>query len=122
VIALLVCAVGTAAPEYITREQVDLLEINHMYNEKAEPLWDQLIGWDLTDDGFRVRWFIVLKDKYARPHRVRGQWSMTVSHPGFETTTIRAHVFRETWMQDDPETHDRHWRPRADRPGWLHDH
>lgn len=80
-------------------ETVDIVEVNHFYDDNGRHVFDQVIFYDW--DGTCVDWRLI-KNESMRPNRCKMLW--------FDDTILRkitAKSQRETWTQYDPELVDR---------------
>lgn len=123
-IAAMVFAVPATAlfaggsPEFATAEQVDLIEVNHYYDENGAHLLDQILfyEWDGREARYQVRAWRLLKSpqQYPRPS-IDGQGYETTWREGASMRVVRSPKFRETWTQYDPELVERRNLPREER-------
>ena len=109
---------GTTAWEDVVVESVDLIEVNHCYDEEGRHVFDQVLfyDWCPRDRQYHVRAWRLLKDPAQIPARdpVRGDYE-TTWHDGSLLRRVRAASFRETWTQYDPEVASRTRLPREMR-------
>jgi len=103
-------AAGLTPDEPIATDHVDLIEINHFYDENGKLVFDQLLfyDWSPKDSRFQVRAWRLLKKKSQMPRRdwQRGGYQ-TTWHDGDLLRHVRAKSVRETWTQYDPELIER---------------
>lgn len=126
-VALLLAAIATVPHDFVARDTVDVLELNHFYDENGRPVFDQIIFWDWSPEEcrFQVRAWRLLRSPWQIPfydHR-RGQF-ITIWLDGDSLRRVAADSFRETWTQVDPEMAERASLPRESRrelsrPGWF---
>lgn len=113
--AVLFSVLGASTPEVVARDEVDLVEINHFYDENGRHVFDQLIfyDWSAKESRFQVRAWRLLKSASQIPQRnwQRGEFE-SVWHDGEVLRKIQAASFRETWTQHDPELTERAALPR----------
>jgi hypothetical protein len=99
-------------------DQVDLVEVNHFYDEHGKRVFDQVIfyDWSPSNSRYQVRAWRLLKSQNQYPVRnwERGDWS-AVWHDGEGLREVRAASFRETWTQYDPELVERDYLPKDKR-------
>lgn len=111
-------ALGIAPREDLARDRVDLIELNHFYNEHGQLVFDQLIFYDWCPAAgrFQVRAWRMVKSPSQLPQRDwgRGGWS-ALWQDGDQTRLICAAAFRETWTQYDPELVEREYLPKERR-------
>jgi hypothetical protein len=110
------CHVGA---ELVVVDEVDLIEVNHFYDEQGRHVFDQIIFYDWCGIQCRhnVRAWRLLKSPSQRPHR---DWDagghVAVWHDGNFLRRVRSHAVRESWTQYDPELVERDFVPKEQRP------
>jgi hypothetical protein len=114
-ILLLFAVVPQEAP---LRDAVDLVELNHFYDEHGRLVFDQLIfyDWDEGDRRYHVRAWRLLKQRYQIPQRdwvTGGYFSMWID--GEAIRHVHTKHTRETWGQFDPELVERDYLPKEQR-------
>jgi len=107
-----------AVPRDIAREQCDLIEVNHFFDEHGRLVFDQIIfyDWSADDARYNVRSWRLVKSTSQLPQR---DWSTG----GYEATwqdgdlmrVVRAKQFSETWTQHDREIAERELLPKERR-------
>jgi hypothetical protein len=110
----------------VLRESVDLIEVNHFYNENGSHIFDQAIFWDwsTSDERFHVRDWRTIKSPEQVPSRDH-QWGgySALWADGSVVRQIWSTNFRETWAQvgvdGDPELNEREILPKESRKGLL---
>lgn len=111
-------SLGIAPREDVVRDRVDLIELNHFYNEHGQLVFDQIIFYDWCSAAarFQVRAWRMVKSPSQLPQRdwQRGGWS-ALWQDGDQTRLIYASAFRETWTQYDPELVEREYLPKERR-------
>jgi hypothetical protein len=90
--------------------QVDLLEVNTLYNSRCEPVFTQVIAWRyFPEDRMRphnVGWRMLRTDMPSEwPIRVGSRWCVTVGD-GSRRVTVYGKHYRTTHTQTDPERDD----------------
>lgn len=116
---ILTMACSGAAPtmsEVVDR--VDLIEVNHLYDQQGRHVIDQLIfyDWDSAARRFQVRAWRLLQSDEQHP---RKSWAKE----DFVTTwrdqniirRVHAVQIRETWTTHDPEVREREMYPMEQR-------
>lgn len=120
----------------ICRDFVDLVELNHFYDEKGELVFNQLIWYDWSEfEGrFQVRawrpvrshaampirqWFDKFDSQPANllsglPVKGRGMWVSSWAD-GEAYRCVTAKSFTESWTQHDPELAEREFLPEEKR-------
>jgi hypothetical protein len=115
-------------------DRVDVIEINHYFDDQALPIFDQVIFWRFythLDEYHIVAWRI-LKD--VRDHKDNKKWIGGPNTPYYDfkkkqwvmlwwdhkhrvNRKVIAVDKRETWTQHDPELADREFLPQEYREG-----
>ena len=108
-------AFGVMPVENVIAESVDLIEVNHCYDEGGKHVFDQVLfyDWSVPDRQYHVRAWRMLKDPMQIPHRdpIRGDYESTW-YDGWLLRRVRSTTFRETWTQYDPEVAARSQLPK----------
>lgn len=116
--ALLFAALTFHPQEFVARDEVDLIEVNHYYDEYGKHVFDQLIfyDWSSQESRFHVRAWRLIKHDSQVPHRdwVKDEF-VTTWKDGDLLRTVRAEMLRETWTQYDPELLERAALPKSQR-------
>jgi hypothetical protein len=118
VLSATVVALGIAPQEDVTRESVDLIELNHFYDEHGRLVFDQVIfyDWSAGEARYNVRAWRLVKNPSQLPQR---DWSgggySAMWHDGEQIRQIRSKSIRETWTQYDPELVEREYLPKERR-------
>jgi hypothetical protein len=109
---------GIAPREDVAREAVDLIELNHFYDEHGRLVFDQVIfyDWSLTDARYNVRAWRLVKNPAQLPSRdwTTGGYS-AMWQDGEQLRHVQSKSFRETWTQYDPELVEREYLPKEKR-------
>jgi hypothetical protein len=114
----LVVSLGIAPRGDVARETVDLIEVNHFYDEQGRLVFDQVIFYDWSKDDARymVRAWRLVKNPAQVPQR---DWKdggyVAVWQDGELMRHVRAASIRETWTQYDPELVEREYLPKERR-------
>ncbi len=117
-VAVIVAAMCHTPTEDIARDRVDLIEINHLYDEQGRLVFDQIIFYDWSPalSRYNVRAWRLLKNPAQIPHRNwRQQRFVTVWHDGEVLRKVEASSLRESWTQYDPELVEREFLPKDRR-------
>ena len=121
-ISLALCAtfvsLGIAPREDVARETVDLMEVNHFYDEHGKLVFDQVIFYDWSQDDARymVRAWRLVKNPAQLPQRDWKDGGYTsVWQDGELLRHVRGKSIRETWTQYDPELVERDFLPKERR-------
>ena len=115
----LLTTAGAGPLDPTAAEPVDLVEVNHLYDDCGNHMLDQVIfyEWCAADGRFLVRdWRLLKKKPVQWPVR---DWKAgnfrAVWYDGGLLREVRADDFRETWTQHDPEVKNREYLPRSSR-------
>lgn len=117
-IAILLCLASVSTPHFEATERVDLIEINHFYDEHAKPVFHQVIfyDWCPVESRYQVRAWRLLKSHHQLPQRRWQQRDYMASwHDGDVFRQVTAKSVRETWTQYDPELLEREHLPKEKR-------
>jgi len=99
-------------------DSVDLIEVNHFYDEHGRLVFDQVIfyDWCTSENRYQVRAWRLLKKPSQMPQRNlhTGEY-VTTWHDGDVLRRVRAESFRESWTQYDPELREREHLPKDRR-------
>jgi hypothetical protein len=108
------CLHGLEGNRIVERVEVDMLEVNTVYDQGCKPVFVQVIAWQyMVEDNDRphnVGWRMVSTHQDL-PVRIGSSWSLAI----FEAKRVLkvvAPYLRRTWTQVDPE--------RADSRDWWH--
>lgn len=113
----LVCCATVPAVETVT-DMVDLVEVNHFYDDQAQPVFDQVIFYEWSDEHnrFQIRAWRLVKNPSQLPTR---NWSTggykMIWNDGSVMRNVQAAAMRETWTQYDPEMRERAYFPKEHR-------
>lgn len=123
VFALLIlwCQIGYAKnfiKDGVLRDKVDLIEINHFYDEHGRLVFDQEIFWEWSwkDERHNVRAWRLIKVPEMIPSR---DWSTggyrALWMDGSDMREVKSDFIRETWEQFDVELLEREFLPKEKR-------
>ena len=100
----------------VAREQCDLIEVNHFYDEHGRLVFDQVIFWDWSADDCRynVRAWRLVKCSSQLPQRSGSGYDMTWQD-GDLFRRVWSKQFSETWTQYDREICEREIFPKERR-------
>jgi hypothetical protein len=105
---------------HVAHDRVDLIEVNHFYDERGRLVFDQIIfyDWCSARGGFNIRAWRLLKSPDQRPlaQRERGSY-VSMWRDGDTLRKVEAPAVRESWTQYDPELVERSVLPRDRRVG-----
>jgi hypothetical protein len=111
-------AVSLQPSNGVVQDRVDLIEVNHYYDEHGEAVFDQVIfyDWSPRQSRFHIRAWRLLKSPEQVPHR---DWKrrdfVSLWYDGDQLREVRTPSVCETWTQHDPEQAERRQIPRAAR-------
>lgn len=100
------------------RDFVDLMELNHFYDEKGDLVFDQVIfyDWAARESRYNVRDWRLVKNPSQLPQR---DWASGGYHAmwqdGESLRRVYSRQYRETWTQHDPELIERGFLPKEKR-------
>ena len=117
-IGAIVIACGIAPHEDVARETVDLIEVNHFYDEQGRLVFDQLIfyDWSAEHSRYMVRaWRLVKSSSQLPQQNFPGGGYTSVWHDGELLRSVQAQSMRESWTQYDPELVEREYLPKERR-------
>ncbi len=107
-IALAVCiaTTGSHTKSDMVVDSVDMIEVNHRYDENGQFVFDQLLfyEWSPAKGHYDVRDWRLLKSPIQVPRRNpdTGRY-IAVWRDGAVMRKVHAKTLRETWTQYDPE-------------------
>ena len=102
----------------VATDKVDLIEINHFFDEQGRLVFDQIIFYDWVpiENRYHVRAWRLLKSPAQIPRR---DWAsgdfLTIWHDGEVLRKVRSKGIHETWTQYDPELLEREYLPKEKR-------
>ena len=117
-IGAIIVAFGIAPQEDVARESVDLIELNHFYDEHGRLVFDQVIfyDWSAADARYNVRAWRLVKNPAQLPQRDwTGGGYTALWQDGEQIRHIYSKSIRETWTQYDPELVEREYLPKEKR-------
>lgn len=117
-LAFFLAATALSPSESVAFDRVDVVEINHFYDEQGKLVFDQVLyyDWSPTQARYNVRAWRLLKSPAHIPQKDwrRGDY-VAVFYDGGALREIRATTVRETWTQHDPELVERDFLPKECR-------
>lgn len=112
------CCLGLLPSETTVSDKVDLVEVNHYFDETASHVFDQVIFYDWSPEAarFQVRAWRLVKDAAQLPARnwASGGYDVTWNDGQF-IRCVHAAAMRESWTQHDPEMRERGRYPKEYR-------
>ena len=124
-IGVLVAICGLSPQEDVASEQVDLVEVNHFYDDQGRHVFDQVIFYDWADGHGRhmVRAWRLVKNPAQLPQRNWTDGTYTALwYDNDVLRKVRAKAMRESWTQYDPELIERETLPKEKRTELKHRH
>jgi hypothetical protein len=112
---LTVAFLGSNPAEYILVDRVDLIELNHYYDEHGRHVFDQTIyyDWCPIQGRYNVRTWRLVKTPSQLPWRDAHSGRYTaIWHDGGVVRKVTADFMRETWTQYDPELVEQEYLPK----------
>lgn len=109
---------GVAPQEDVAIETVDLIEVNHFFDEEGRPVFDQCLFYDWSPEAsrFMVRAWRLVRHPSQLPRR---DWArdahVAVWQDGPVLRKVRALSVRETFTKYDPELIEREFLPKERR-------
>jgi len=103
-------------PLLVARDAVDLVELNHYYDDHGRRVFDQVIFYDWwpSRDRYMVRAWRLVKCKEILPVK-GGAGYRSTWFDGELLRDVSAWQFKETWTQFDPELAERDYLPKENR-------
>jgi len=106
---------GISPREDIAVEKVDLIEVNHFYDDQGRLVFDQCIfyDWSSADGRYMVRAWRLVKNPSQLPQRDWAHGGHTaIWQDGEVLRKVRAGSMRESFTQYDPELVEREYLPK----------
>ncbi len=117
-LAIATLALSLNPSEAVVADRVDVIEINHFYDEHGKLVFDQVLyfEWAPAQSRYNVRAWRLLKSPAQVPQKDwrHGDYVATF-YDGDVLRKIRATSVRETWTQYDPELIEREYLPKERR-------
>ena len=110
----------TIPHDVVVRDRVDVIELNHFYDDCGRHVFDQVIFWDFNWrlSRMEVRAWRMVKSKHQLPRIDHGREdAFTLWNDGSVPREVRAPILRESWEQCDPELVNREMVPKERRRG-----
>ena len=110
-LCLIICAIISSKGNHSVDEYVDLIELNHFYDQLGRPVYDQVIFYERAPETgrFQVRAWCLVEDRESLNRRpVRNYETQLYQVDWFDTDQrlfrkITSRLYRESWTQIDPE-------------------
>jgi hypothetical protein len=106
-------------------ETVDLIELNHFYDDLGRHAYDQVIFYEWSPDYRRfhvIAWCLVENDLSRMPTRNPGNGEYVVRWYDRDAKTpreVHSPLYRETWSQVDPERVNKKWLDEKHRTSLI---
>lgn len=106
---LLLLLIASGPTDGPLRESVDLIELNHFYDDLGRHAYDQVIFYEWSEEYCRyhvIAWCLVEDDQGRLPVRLPGSGYFLVrwfDHDVRRHREVRSKLYRETWTRSDPE-------------------
>ncbi len=116
-VCLAIAACTSNPASLITRDNVDLVEINHLYDEQGRLLLDQVIFYDWSPQHrrYNVRAWKLIKSQAQLPTKNRSGQFVATWHDDRTLRQIVAKSMVESWTQFDPELVERQFLSKDKR-------
>jgi hypothetical protein len=117
-VAVCLITAGSSSNLDVLNEKVDLIEINHCYDEKGQLVFDQLLfyDWCPLKSHYDVRDWCLLKSPLQIPRRNQETGGyVAMWRDGSVLRKVHAETIRESWTQYDPEIREQQYLPREQR-------
>jgi len=117
-LAAWVSALGMITVDHAVSDTVDLVEVNHFYDDQGRLVFDQIIfyEWSPIQERYNVRAWRLLKTPAQIPQR---NWSrdgyVAIWFDGEVLRKVHCQAMRESWTQYDPELAEREYLPKEQR-------
>jgi hypothetical protein len=112
-------AVAVVPRDDAVRESVDLIELNHYFDENGRHVFDQTIFylWNEKDARYDAMGYRLVKheSQLPRPDCCGRKFWTVLWQDGDRHRAITAHAYRETWTQYDVELYEREILPKEQR-------
>jgi len=120
-IAVCMAAFTLSPADELTVDEVDLVEVNHFYDDQGRLVFDQVIyyDWSTVHSRYQVRDWRLLKTPTQIPLRdwrdggYVSEWEDFKQRNGMRR--VKAKSLRETWTQHDPELVEREFLAQEKR-------
>ncbi|MGN6135990.1 MAG: hypothetical protein ACTHOU_16005 [Aureliella sp.] len=122
---LLIVAAGPPGNSSVLRDGVDLIELNHFYDDLGRHAYDQVIFYEWSAEYCRyhvISWCLVEDDFSRLPIRLPGGQETIVrwyDRDAKRIREVRSSLVRETWTQTDPERENKKLLEEKDRLSLL---
>ena len=118
--SLLLLVLSAIPRDGVCRESVDLMELNHFYDENGRLVFTQQIFYDWSHRDHRyqvVDWRLVKKPEQEPERDWRNGGYVSTWQDGEILRQVRSLAIRETWEQFDPELVEREFLAKEHRRG-----
>ena len=113
-VLIAILSIPIALPGHVL-EHVDLIELNHFYDQKGAFLYDQVIFYERSPatGRFQVRAWCLVEDRELHNRRpIKNESTGVYQVDWYDSDQrlqrkITSRLYRESWTQIDPERHDK---------------
>ena len=122
---LVLMASGPSGGSTVLRDSVDLIELNHFYDDLGRHAYDQVIFYEWSAEYCRyhvITWCLVEDDPSRLPVQLPGGHETMVrwyDRDAKRHRDVRSPLFRETWTRTDPERENKKLLEEKDRISLL---
>ncbi len=110
-VCLFLCATISSKGNHSVDEFVDLIELNHFYDQRGRLVYDQVIFYERAPETgrFQVRAWCLVEDRECLNRRPVKNYETQLYHVDWFDTDqrllrkITSRLYRESWTQIDPE-------------------
>jgi len=102
----------------VLEDTVELIEVNHFYDDNAKLVFSQVIfyDWSFASNRYQVRaWRILNKSSQIPSYNYKTGLFECIWLDGKELRRVRCKQVRESWTQFDPEILEREHLPKEYR-------
>ena len=102
----------------VTADTVDLIEVNHYYDESGRFVFKQIIffDWCPRQCRYNVRaWRLIRSDGQLPKRDVQRRNFVAIWQDGTQFRRVKAKNYRQSWTQYDPEQFERRFVPKGRR-------
>jgi len=110
-LCLVLCATISHKGNFVAEEVVDLIELNHFYDQQGRLVYDQVIFYERAPESgrFQVRAWCLVEDRESLNRRpIKNHQTELYQVDWFDTDQrllrkVTSRLYRESWTQIDPE-------------------
>jgi len=109
----------------ITTDRVDMIEVNHNFDEQNNRLiLSQIIYWEWSpyfSEFIVMHWQLIGEGKKHTVVRKGPNEYISIGFDDERLRVVKARSFKETWTYDDPEVVNQRLVPKNERIGLTHE-